>query len=94
MLLSCGMRTLSCGMRVGSSSLTRDQTHVPCIGRQIHNHCATREVPTETLFVMESAQMSFSGHTRVRHTVEYYSAVKRNKTGTSNLDEPPRKYAE
>ena len=30
-LLSCGMRTLSCGMHVGSSSLTRDQTQVPCI---------------------------------------------------------------
>ena len=32
-------------MHVGSSSLTRDQTHVPCIGRRILNHCATREVP-------------------------------------------------
>ena len=29
---------------VGSSQ-TRDQTRVPCIGRQILNHCATREVP-------------------------------------------------
>ena len=28
-LLSCGMRTLSCGMHVGSSSLTRDQTWAP-----------------------------------------------------------------
>ena len=28
---------------VGSSG-TRDRTHVPCIGRQIPNHCATREV--------------------------------------------------
>ena len=26
------------------SSWTRAQTHVPCIGRQILNHCATREV--------------------------------------------------
>ena len=26
------------------SSLTRDRTHVPCIGRWILNHCATREV--------------------------------------------------
>ena len=26
------------------SSLTRDQTHVPCIGRQILNHWTTREV--------------------------------------------------
>ena len=28
--------------RVGSSQ-TRDRTHVPCIGRRILNHCATRE---------------------------------------------------
>ena len=27
------------------SSRTRGQTHVPCIGRRILNHCATREVP-------------------------------------------------
>ena len=33
---------------VGSSQ-TRDQTCVPCIGRWILNHCATREVP-ENLF--------------------------------------------
>ena len=31
-LLSCGIRTLSCGMHVGSSSLTRDRTRAPCIG--------------------------------------------------------------
>ena len=31
-LLSCGMRTLSCSMHVGSSSLTRDRTQAPCIG--------------------------------------------------------------
>ena len=31
---------------VGSSQ-TRDQTHVPCIDKQILNHCATREVPVE-----------------------------------------------
>ena len=29
---------------VGSSQ-TRAQTRVPCIGRQILNHCATREAP-------------------------------------------------
>ena len=29
---------------VGSSQ-TRDRTHVPCTGRRILNHCATREVP-------------------------------------------------
>ena len=29
---SCGMRTLSCGMHVGSSSLTRGRTWAPCTG--------------------------------------------------------------
>ena len=33
---------------VGSSQ-TRSQTHVPCIGRQILNHCATREAPCSLL---------------------------------------------
>ena len=31
------------------SSLTRDQTQVPCFGRQILNHCTTREVPMQIL---------------------------------------------
>ena len=39
---------LSCSMHVGSSQ-TKDRTCVPCIGRQILNHCTTREVP---LFVL------------------------------------------
>ena len=40
---SCGARVqLLRGMR---SSRTRNQTCVPCIGRWILNHCATREVP-------------------------------------------------
>ena len=32
------------------SSRTRDQTRVPCIGRRILNHCATREVPEPLFF--------------------------------------------
>ena len=31
-LLSCGMQTLSCGVRVGSSSPTSDRTRAPCVG--------------------------------------------------------------
>ena len=31
--------------RHAGSSRTRDRTRVPCIGRRILNHCATREVP-------------------------------------------------
>ena len=34
------------------SSQMRDQTHVPCIGRQILIHCATREVLEFFLFVL------------------------------------------
>ena len=34
---------------VGSSQ-TRARTHVPCIGRWILNHCATREAPERLLF--------------------------------------------
>ena len=32
------------------SSQTRARTRVPCIGRQILNHCATREVPNPFAF--------------------------------------------
>ena len=46
---SCGMWAqklwltgLVAPWHVGSSQ-TRARTHVPCIGRQILNHCATRE---------------------------------------------------
>ena len=47
-LSSCGSRAqLVRGMWVGSSQ-TRARTRVPCISRQILNHCATREAP-ETL---------------------------------------------
>ena len=48
---SCGMQAqelwrmgLVASRHMGSSR-TRDWTHVPCTGRQILNHCATREVP-------------------------------------------------
>ena len=36
---------------VGSSQ-TRARTRVPCIGRQILNHCATREAPRWTLLIL------------------------------------------
>ena len=43
-LSNCGSRAqLLRGM--WESSQTRARTHVPCIGRQILNHCATREAP-------------------------------------------------
>ena len=41
-LSSCGSRAQLLQRHVGSSQ-TRSRTRVPCIGRQILNHCATRE---------------------------------------------------
>ena len=53
-----GLRLSSCGPWVklpwvmwDLSSLTRDQTHVLSIGRQILNHCTTREVPVSLIFI-------------------------------------------
>ena len=44
-LSNCNMWVqLLCGMW-DLSSLTRDQTHISCIGRRILNHWAIREVP-------------------------------------------------
>ena len=42
-LRSCG--TGPAAPRHVGSSQTRARTRVPCIGRQILNHCATREAP-------------------------------------------------
>ena len=59
LLSSCGARCLGTvagsvvmAHRVSCSAacrifLTRDQTPVPCAGRQIPTHCTTREVPTK-----------------------------------------------
>ena len=56
-LSSCGSWAVECRLsntglvapwHVGSSR-TRARTRVPCIGRRILNHCATREVLTITL---------------------------------------------
>ena len=51
------------------SSQTKARTHVPCIGRQILNHCTTREVPLlyfqrATLFTMPSLWTQTHTHTR------------------------------
>ena len=51
-LSSCGARGLVAPWHVGSSQ-TRARTRVPCIGRQILNHCATREAPGLNLYQWE-----------------------------------------
>ena len=47
---------------VGSSQ-TRARTRVPCIGRQILNHCTTREAPVHC----------FLRHHASAHSINYYS---------------------
>ena len=39
------------------SSQTRARTRVPCIGRQILNHCAIREAPATPFDVAEAASL-------------------------------------
>ena len=41
-------RTGLAALRHVGYSMTRDRTRVPCIGRRILNHCATREAPSCT----------------------------------------------
>ena len=44
-LSSCGACMGLVALRHVGSSQARARTHVPCIGRRILNHCATREAP-------------------------------------------------
>ena len=43
------------------SSQTRDLTHVPCIGKWVLIHCATREVLMCTIFKVSLDSTIFSG---------------------------------
>ena len=58
---------LSCSRHVGSSQ-TKARTRVPCIGRQILNHCATREVPSPFFLRQQNWR-------RLKTLVLYSSAV-------------------
>ena len=49
-LSSCGMRAWLPHSMWDLSSLSGDQTRVPCIARWILYHWTTREVPTHSLF--------------------------------------------
>ena len=44
------------------SSRTRARTHVPCIGRQILNHCTTREVPRDNFTWSDPQFLCYSLH--------------------------------
>ena len=50
-LSSCSAQALLLCNMWNLPSLTKDQTLVPCIGRQVCNHWTTREVPTCKDFV-------------------------------------------
>ena len=52
-LSNCGSRGLAAPRHVGSSQ-TRARTRLPCIGRQILNHCATREARVWVVLRLQS----------------------------------------
>ena len=64
---SCGTRAqqLWCTGLVASGHMgsyrTRDQTHVPCIGRRILNHCTTREVPVHCRILIHYLELNEVG---------------------------------
>ena len=60
---------------VGSSQ-TRARTRVPCIGRQILNHCATREAPIyvfEDTKVRRGTMENFSSRFSTQRLIEIFS---------------------
>ena len=60
------------------SSPTKDQTHIPCIGRQSLNHWTTREVPLISLFrliLKLVAQMEIESTVQVQNTVGQYQLI-------------------
>ena len=52
---SCGTQAWLPHGRWDLSSQTRDQTHVPCIGRQILNHWTTKEVPLFPFVIVQNS---------------------------------------
>ena len=54
------------------SSLVRDQTHVPCVGRQILNHRAAREVWHHIKYLPKVTKLQ-SGRTGFNLTLLYYT---------------------
>ena len=52
---------------VGSSQ-SRARTRVPCIGRQILNHCATREAPSSSLESLKSLRILALGPQAMQHS--------------------------
>ena len=60
-------------LRRVESSQTKDQTHVPCIGRQIPNHWTTREIP-EVLLLFIYYRHENWGYTTCQRSQSYWVA--------------------
>ena len=61
---------------VGSSQ-TRARTHVPCTGRQIPNHCTTREAPVFNFIMVMNFQMLKSISYQQSSIFKHYKQEKR-----------------
>ena len=81
---------------VGSSQ-TRARTHVPCIGRQTLNHCATREAPSDLLRSQKTDSLSGSVklesinqllRSPVSEGRRLFSGMQITSAGTGNISQP------
>ena len=54
------------------SSWTRARTRVPCIGRRILNHCATREVPLPMISLVAHLENCASLQSYIKFTFIFY----------------------
>ena len=57
--LSC---SAACGIFHVGSSRARARTRVPCIGRRILNHCATREARVKVFLIVGLCKQTFDKH--------------------------------
>ena len=82
---------LSCSAACGIF-WTKARTRVPCIGRRIPNHCATREVPPPRYILIISLRLCFFGKTTTEVVCPSQLHIRRYMlsvcliTGDINLD--------
>ena len=84
-LSNCGSRGLVAPRHVGSSQ-TRARTRVPCIGRQILNHCATREAPSLPFLMSSLDTMSLMGPLKAGEDIHQSTKIE-NKGNNKKLRE-------
>ena len=68
-------------LRHVGSSQTRDRTRVPCTGRWILNHCATREVPPFTLLLCHPQCVTFTSRPKMGAELQPFCSHFRQKDG-------------